>query len=1019
MGTAKARACPACHKRIHITAAMSGRVIHCPHCHHKLKVPGAPASAGKQESADSTVEAAATPSTADSGAADNEGLVSSNVAARANEVVIDTRSDRPVVRRRRRSWAPAAMAVLVISCFGIVAWTLSVLLNTESIPALKRVSKLTVIEGQPLSWDLALVDPHTWKNSVRYRLINGPKGAELNADTGRFSWTPDESQGPGTFEVTVQVHSTENTDQASSVIFSIVVREHNEKPTLELPTEDQMAEVGEALLVTLTGNDGDEPARRLKFSLTQSPSDATIDEGSGMIRWTPSRAMAGKKVPFVVQLSELGEDGLSVTGSFNVVVGEITRPVDQLARQLEQSGLNVQVQETRFKHAFHGSGVTLLVDGKELRVIEYASEEESRAESMQIASHRDQFSMPELPESWVGPMRYYRLGQVLAIYAGLDEELHNQLVGVLGRPIPAVGPERSESAAAMTGPAEEPFGPFTADDGKQLLALYDNGQLFRIRNYDALRNMFASRFEREQEEIIRTAFGPAYDELTQWLDEHLELKVEFYNAIDPETDRVANVLQIFRSLWETFPDQIASYGNLAIAVSITWDDPRAVTMHVGPMRQGKATPPEHPTTALENFKYFLDGRPFMQGRARFLPWEFLVHAVNQTTPIAERQWAAANYLARRSNIGSCYKDVPYDHGMLDSGNETGRIHGKVYTLPNLRQFGGVCAHQGDFAARVSKSLGVPAAYVTGESRYGGHHAWVMWVELQSVSATGIQFSLESFGRYRGDKYYVGNLREPHSARRITDRQLELSLHTVGLNPRAQRQARMIMEVFPLIQEDRSLDVVHQFLFLRDTLDLCAGNQQAWSALAKMSSDPEVRTKHRKDMAKITDLLFLTFARFPDFTWTVFDDLIQYEEELDERIKLYGRLVGLYELQGRPDLACEARLRLADMLVENNQATDAITGLAFSIKKFPGEGRYVPRMLDKLETICGKVDGAQKLLIPFYSSFLPMIPTARGSRPSKYCITMHERGIKLFESAGQVQLAQIFSVQLARIKEGNP
>ncbi len=111
------------------------------------------------------------------------------------------------------------------------------------------------------------------------------------------------------------------------------------------------------------------------------------------------------------------------------------------------------------------------------------------------------------------------------------------------------------------------------------------------------------------------------------------------------------------------------------------------------------------------------------------------------------------------------------------------------------------------------------------------------------------------------------------------------------------------------------------------------------------------------------------------------------------------------------------MRLADMLVANAQADEAIQGLAFSIKKFPEEGRYVPRMLDKLEAICKEANVAQEHLVPFYQSFLPLVPQMRGSRPSKYCIQMFERGILRFQETGQTQLAQLATVQLQRIRAG--
>ena len=82
----------------------------------------------------------------------------------------------------------------------------------------------------------------------------------------------------------------------------------------------------------------------------------------------------------------------------------------------------------------------------------------------------------------------------------------------------------------------------------------------------------------------------------------------------------------------------------------------------------------------------------MQGRGQWLPWEFLVHVINHRTPEKERQWALQNYFNKRSMFGRCYKDVPYDYEMLNSQSKVAKMNEKEYNLPNLKSFGGVCAH---------------------------------------------------------------------------------------------------------------------------------------------------------------------------------------------------------------------------------------------------------------------------------------------------------------------------------------
>jgi hypothetical protein len=80
--------------------------------------------------------------------------------------------------------------------------------------------------------------------------------------------------------------------------------------------------------------------------------------------------------------------------------------------------------------------------------------------------------------------------------------------------------------------------------------------------------------------------------------------------------------------------------------------------------------------------------------------------------------------------------------------------------------------------------------------------------------------------------------------------------------------------------------------------------------------------------------------------------------------------------------------------------------------FPDEGRYVPRLLDRLESLCAELDGSQLLLVRLYQQLLPKIPQNRGSSPSDYCIEMYQRAIERFREAGLGPLVQTYEAQLA-------
>lgn len=171
----------------------------------------------------------------------------------------------------------------------------------------------------------------------------------------------------------------------------------------------------------------------------------------------------------------------------------------------------------------------------------------------------------------------------------------------------------------------------------------------------------------------------------------------------------------------------------------------------------------------------------------------------------------------------------------------------------------------------------------------------------------------------------------------------------------------------------------------------------------------------KQFGQVLDKLFATFVRIPDFTWKVFDDLAAYPDDPKQRRALYERLIALYEVAKRPDLAAEARLKLTEYLVEENKKGDAIDGLAIAIRKFPAEGQIVPKLLDRLEELAVDVPNADARLVQFYTAFLPQIPQKRGDRPSDYCVKMYERAIGLFERTGQQQLAKALEAELVKIK----
>ncbi len=552
---------------------------------------------------------------------------------------------------------------------------------------------------------------------------------------------------------------------------------------------------------------------------------------------------------------------------------------------------------------------------------------------------------------------------------------------------------------------------FSDQEVNEIAAIGDR-KLFSIKTYPAIRKIFANRFQRLHGRQIDAAWDQS---MQTWMNEHPEQKEILFTAIDQQFDDPQNALRVIAELQKKFPKQILEYWNLAVAIAVTWDQPAYIYDIKYHLRQTKSNDPGEHTNAVGNFEYFINHEKILKNYGKYLPWEYLVHVVNHKTPTDQRNWALNSYAPKRVMFGKCYKDVPYDYTLLNSKGKQSKMSGLSYTLQNLNTVGGVCAQQADFAARVGKSIGVPSEYVTGENAFGGHHAWVMWVEVKSATKNRIAFSLESHGRYRGDKYYVGNLRDPQTGHRITDRQMELRLYTVGDNTTAKRQAELLMDSFEVLARKKSMTADDKFKFLQQVVDLCPGNELAWQGIAEMVSEPEIKSKGRSKMSRVLNKFFRTFAKMPDFTWTIFDQLVAYENDPKRKMKLYSQLVKVYQTSKRPDLACKAQIVLSKIQVANGKNHDAIEGLAKSILLFTDDGRSMPLMLDEVEAICDKDEKLGSQLITFYKKFLPRIPTKRGSRPSKHCIKMYQRGIAVFKRLGDTAAASFYQAKLSDLE----
>ena len=931
------------------------------------------------------------------------------------------------VRRKKTPFWRSPLMIIFLLLAGAGGGLFYVWQQQQAVMALTLASieDKTVEELSELSFKIPFSADSADPQDVKISLVRAPEGAKIDHETGTFLWTPEEKQGPGEYELGIEVRPRVNPENVSRQQFKIVVTEHHTPPEIEfIDTQEVKAE--SLIRIPINVKDPDLPAQNYRYELVGDvPEGASIESDIGVVSWKPDPEMVNRTFPFEVQVTETDGAGFSANRKFQLRVKSYD-PIEKLSDLLADRGVDLENLGREATGKFSGKGHVMRAGRDRLDVFVYDSKSAADEDAKLIEA--DLSKMFGESDPFTVPTKIYRDDRLFVVAAGVDERVHFKLAFVMGTAIASTNDFESTTIAANGSSStllddatknmqqaeedrKDPLG------DQQLEEHYDAKTLFNKKHYKDIRAIYANRFEIHYQDSIQSAFGVDLEKVNAWFEEHQELKEELYTAINPAYDNPVEALRVFYELWKADPERVEKYGALAIATSVVWDLPQRGIYDYGrhQRRTHSVMPDELLDSPIDNFNYLVENENVMQGRAQLVPWEFMVHLVNHKTPTQERTWALQNYLPKRQMFGSCYSEVPYDTVMLETSSRECRLDGEPYSLPNIKTLGGVCAMQADYAARVGKSLGVPAEYVRGESAFGDYHAWVMWVELKQLTKTGINFSLESHGRYRGDKYYVGQLQDPQTGTWITDRELELRLHTVGLDPLAKRQAEYAMKAYPFLKEKRKFSLDEQLDYLDKVIELSPGNEEAWTQLSELAGTGNLDRKHARLMRKSLDRLFLTFTNFPDFTWKIFDNLIQYEEDLKDQISLYERLITLYVSAGRPDLASEARLMMTGYLIDAERNLDAVEGLAETIMAFPEEGRYVPKMLDRLELLVNTNPSFARHLLNFYKAFLPKVPPKRGDSPSKYCIKMYERGIMRFEQAGDDAEANRYKALLSQLK----
>ena len=435
--------------------------------------------------------------------------------------------------------------------------------------------------------------------------------------------------------------------------------------------------------------------------------------------------------------------------------------------------------------------------------------------------------------------------------------------------------------------------------------------------------------------------------------------------IGPESKSV-DVYALLDRLHQQRGPMIEQYATLTAAVCVVHDRPlqRRINENLA-----RAADP------LAIFDYFSRNEGRMFFRIKPVPAELLIYVVDSTASIDEMQWALQRY-GGDPKVGSRFFDVKYDYDHLRRGTPK-RLTEEGFNLPNILQFGGVCADQAYFASMVGKSIGVPTAIASASAGEMGH-SWVGF--FQSGGTQGWwNFDIGRYAAYRGIRgmvldpqtrqhipdSYVSILAElqvrppdaRHAAAALADAAVRLmELEKIGTHPTPIDNS----DISPasLLSKSRAADIVGELELLEAAVRLSPGDRRPWFLVHDLAKAGKLSLDQKRRWAGALEQICGT--KYPDFTVAVLTPMIQTVDDIGEQEKLWNE--AFHRFSGRADLAAAIRMSQAAMWESHGQTDRAGMCYMDVIERFANAGPFVIDALHKAEAALVKSGRGQRVVM---------------------------------------------------------
>jgi PKD repeat protein len=221
--------------------------------------------------------------------------------------------------------------------------------EVNTAPVLANPGDKTVNEGALLAFALSASDADLPANALTYSIQSGQQaGMALDANTGAFTWTPGEAQGPAVYPVVFRVSDAGGLFDEKTI--SITVNEVNVAPVLANPGDKSVNE-GALLAFALSGSDADLPANALTYSIQSGQqSGMVLDATSGAFTWTPAESQGPGVYSVTFRVTDAGglfnEKPISITVSEVNTAPVLASPGDKTVVELSQLAFSLSATDS-------------------------------------------------------------------------------------------------------------------------------------------------------------------------------------------------------------------------------------------------------------------------------------------------------------------------------------------------------------------------------------------------------------------------------------------------------------------------------------------------------------------------------------------------------------------------------------------------------------------------------------------------------------------------------------------------